>query len=146
MAKNIIMGGLNQPVGNLAMAVTAPASNTTTLVPASGAPVLVGRIPGVAETTIDPVTALTVVNHTCIAELAVVGTNNAGNSAVSVGDLIYISTTGVLSKDSVTGGQVVFGTAFAKAQGSNSINPTRTGQLVAAGATTTIQVWVGKVN
>lgn len=146
MAKNIIMGGLNRPVPNLAMAVTSPATNTTTVVPKSGAPVAAGRIPGVAETDVDTVTGLTTVIHMCIAELSVVATNNSGNSAVAAGDLIYISSAGVLSKDSVTGGQIVFGTAFAKANTANTTAVTRSGTLIAAGQTATIQVWVGKTN
>lgn len=146
MAKNIKIGELGGGVKNLAMAVTSPTTNTTTGVPASGAPCAAGSIPGVAVNAVDVDSALTVLCFNCIAELSVVGTNNAGNSAVVAGDLIYISSAGVLSKDSVTGGQIKFGTAFGAAQGANTLNPTRSGTLVAAGATTTIQVWVGKIN
>lgn len=141
MAKNIIMGELGRRVPNVAMAVTSP--TTTTLVPVSGAPCAAGRIPGVAEANVDPVTGLTVLNHDCVAEHPVVGVNGAGNVAVSAGDLLYLTAAGVINK--VTTG-TPYGTAFGAAQGANTLNPTRSGQLVASGATTTIQVWVGKIN
>lgn len=143
MAKNIIMGELGKRVPNVAMSVTSPTTDGPNGVPASGAPCAAGSIPGIAEGVVDPTSLLTVLNHDCIAEIPVVGANGGGNVAVSAGDLLYISAAGVVNK--VTTG-VKFGTAFAKAQGSNTLNPTRTGQLVASGATTTIQVWVGKIN
>jgi hypothetical protein len=146
MAKNIKMGGINQPVIVVDLFVTTPATNIVlaTLAPKSGTPVLCNRIPGIAEGDVEPTTSLTPVNISCVAEVAVVGTNAGGNSAVSVGDQIFMDpATGILSKNA-TG--VLFGWAFGNSL--ELVNPTgidtRTGQIVAGGATTTIRVWVGK--
>lgn len=148
MARNIVQGGLNLPLVNVGMVVTVPATNTTTVVPKSGTACLAGRIPGVAEGDVDTDTSITTLNTNCIAELAVQGVNNSGvsgadaNSAVAVGDLIYMGADGVLSKRT-TG--TPFGTAFGSSLSSGGAD-TRTGTVVSAGATTTIRVWVGKIN
>jgi hypothetical protein len=146
MAKNIKMGGINSPVIVVDLRVTTPASNVTpgSLAPLSGTPVLCNRIPGVAEGDIEPTTGLTPVNISCVAELSVVGTNQSGNILVAVGDALYIdSSSGVISKDTT---KVAFGWAFGNALDvSNALGTdTRTGTIIASGATATIRVWVGK--
>jgi hypothetical protein len=138
MAKNIIMS--YGPI--IALSVTKPVTNVNTPVPISGQPCVAVDVPGIAETTVDAVTGLTPLNTNCIADVEVVGTDSNGNSAVAEGDLLYISTAGVVSKDN-TGKK--FGKAFGAQQGVNTLTVTRTGTLVSSGATTTIQVWVGNI-
>jgi hypothetical protein len=111
--------------------------------PDVGDPCAFGPICGVAVGVPDTVTPYyTVVDTNCIAEIPVLG-DNGGGSAVAAGDQLYIGSTGVVSK-LVSGGKI-FGVAFGEAIGNGSLAPVRTGTtLVASGATTTIQVWVGK--
>ncbi|SRR6266851_5701215 len=148
MAKNIKMGGINQHVVVVDLFVTTPTTNVTpgSVAPVSGTPVLANRVPGIAEGDVDLLTSLTPVNTACVAEIAVAGTNAAGNIAVSVGDALYLdAATGVVSKNAT---KTPFGWAFGNAldTGNNLGTDTRTGQVVASGATTTIRVWVGKLN
>lgn len=143
MAKNIIQGELGQPIHIIALPVTSPTTDGPNGIPVSGAACAAGNIPGVAETGVDPVSLFTTLNTNCLAELAVLGQNGGGNVAVTAGDLLYIGATGVVSKIA-TG--VKFGTAIGKATNPSLFTNTRTGTLVASGATTTILVWVGKIN
>jgi predicted RecA/RadA family phage recombinase len=106
---------------SLPLVCTAPAT------PQSGDPVLAGQIPGVALTSKDSNNVNTVaVNGTF--DLSVKGENNAGNSAVAVGDILYYEAgqTPPINKDSTAG--VRFGYALA---------------AVASGATATIPVKIG---
>lgn len=148
MAKNIVIEFLQDPMTHLDLPVTIPTTNTTTLVPASGAAVMCGNLPGVAESNVDSLTALTPVCTSCIAELLVNGIGPGGqNAAINGGDLIYMQTDGSLDKNSTRNGAMLFGTAFGNqfSSGNNTGIDTRTGQLVASGSTTTtIRVWVGK--
>jgi len=150
MAKNIVMGGLNQPVINVDLSVTVPATNTTTVVPKSGTAVLAHNIPGVAEADVDVTTGLTPVNTSCVAELPVNGIGASGNAAISVGDVLYMQTDGTIDKNSGGSGAIKFGTAFGNsidAVNNHLGTDTRTGQVVASGASQTIiRVWVGKIN
>lgn len=149
MAKNIIVELLGDPMTHMDLVSTVPAANTTTLVPASGTAFLAGNVPAVAEATIDPVTGYTPGCTSCIAELAVVGkTTGGGNAAISAGDLLYMQTDGTIDKNTTGSGAIKFGTAFGNSllTSNNLGTDTRSGQLVASGATTTIRVWVGKIN
>lgn len=150
MSVVIIQGEIDKPIVNVSMVVTTPASNTTTLVPKVDTPVLAGRIPGVALTTINPVTGLTSICTNCFANLEVEGKDSSGsagadaNVAVAVGDLIYMGADGVLSKRA---GGTPFGTAFGnKLSDVVGAPDTRTGTVVASGQKATIRVWVGKIN
>ncbi len=91
MAKNIKMGGINQHVVVVDLFVTTPTTNVTpgSVAPVSGTPVLANRVPGIAEGDVDLLTSLTPVNTACVAEIAVAGTNAAGNIAVLA--MLYIS-------------------------------------------------------
>ncbi len=121
MSVNKVMAG-NQPVLTLSVAATDPAT------PASGDPVVVGQLPGVAlnaeradgETTIDI--------GPSVFRLSVKGIDAGGNSAVAVGDRIYYvaADTPKLSKKAT-------GVSFGIALGT-----------VTSGGTTTIDVLVGK--
>lgn len=104
----------------LAVACTDPAT------PASGDPVLLGQLPGVAL--IDEGTdGLTTVKFNGVADLSVKGYNGSANAAIAAGDKVYYKTgaTPVLDVDS---SGVYFGIALA---------------AVASGATTTIPVRIG---
>ena len=105
----------------ISAAATAPAA------PDSGDPVLVGQIPGVALTDEDAA-GNTTIDLGGVYMLSVEGVNNAGNSAVAVGDIIYYETgeTPPLNKDNVAG--VRFGYALG---------------TVGAGLTATIAVKIG---
>lgn len=105
----------------ISKAATSPAT------PASGDPVVVGQIPGVAlidEQTDGAVT----VDTAGVYNLSVKGENNAGNSAVAVGDILYFEAgqTPPINKDNVAG--VRFGYALG---------------TVGSGLTATIPVKVG---
>lgn len=105
----------------ISRAATSPA------LPASGDPVVVGQIPGVAlidETSDGAVT----VDTRGVYNLSVKGENNAGNSPVAVGDILYFEAGQVppINKDNVAG--IRFGYALG---------------VVLTGATTTIPVKVG---
>ena len=65
----------------------------------SGAPVVIGSIPGV---TLDNADALGVatVRTKGVFRLSVVATDKAGNKAVTIGAIVYMSAGGVLSLDS----------------------------------------------
>lgn len=105
--------------------ISAVCSAPTT--PASGDPVLVGQIPGVALTDerADGTTTLTLQG---IYNLSVKGENAAGNNAVAVGDILYYEAgqTPPINKDATNG--VRFGYALG---------------AVSSGATTTIPVLIG---
>jgi len=82
----------------ISKAATSPAA------PASGDPVVVGQIPGVAlinEETTGDVT----VDTRGVYNLSVKGENNAGGSAVAVGDILYFEAGQVppVNKDNVAG-------------------------------------------
>lgn len=106
---------------NISIAVSHPAS------PVSGDPVRIGTRGGVATTDerTDGTTSVTLVG---VHRLSVKGENNAGNSAVAVGDKLYYedAATPVINKDNVAG--FAFGYAL---------------EVVNAGATTTIRVLLG---
>lgn len=106
---------------NLLIAATTPAT------PVSGDPVLVGQIPGVALTDEDA-SGKSSIQFNGVFRLSVKGENNAGNSAVAVGDILYFEAgqTPPVNKDNVAG--VRFGYAL---------------EAVNSGATATIQVKVG---
>lgn len=105
---------------NITATPTSPAS------PAAGAPCMVGQIPGVATGTRHS-DGRYVISRRGIYSLSVKGENNAGNSAVAVGDNIYFEAaqTPPLNKDNVAG--ILFGRALG---------------TVTAGATATILVEV----
>jgi len=65
-----------------------------------GDPVIVGGLRGIATRSAAAATDYIPVDRKGIYSLTVLGTNQFGNSAVAVGDFVYISTTCVLSKDS----------------------------------------------
>lgn len=96
---------------------TAPAT------PTSGAPVLVGQLPGVALTAEDA-DGYTTVKFDGVADLPVKGETTT-NVAVAAGDILYYDS-GVINKDSSNG--VRFGYAL---------------EAVSSGATTTIKVKIG---
>lgn len=105
----------------ISKAATSPAT------PASGDPVLVGQIPGVAlinEETSGDVT----LDTGGVYNLSVKGENNAGNSPVAIGDILYFEAGQVppINKDNVAG--IRFGYALA---------------VVPTGTTVTIPVKVG---
>src|SRR6266550_5744469 len=131
MAKNIIQPAVGRPLDTIRALVTYPTTVAATPVPAAGDPVAVGLIPGIAETNPDTDSPyLTTVRiGPCIAEIPVLGDDGAG-SIVVVGDKLWIGSTGVVSK--LNTGKA-FGVAYGAAQGANSLNPTRTGNLVSSG-------------
>lgn len=135
MATNIRQGGNNQPVLRMGVVCTDPAS------PVANDPVRFGRVPGVAETTMDAATSLTTILTGCIAELSVKGVDSSGNSAVNAGDNIYYQDgdTPKLSKKATSG--TLYGVAFGNALTDGGLD-TRTGQLVASAGTATIRVLV----
>jgi predicted RecA/RadA family phage recombinase len=95
--------------------------------PASGDPVLVGQIPGVALTK-ERADGKTTVKLNGVANLSVKGEGAAGNAAVAVGDILYYEAgqTPPVNKDATNG--VRFGYALG---------------AVASGATATIPVKIG---
>lgn len=95
--------------------------------PASGDPVLVGQLPGVALNAEDAA-GDTVITTEGVYNLSVKGENNAGNSAVAVGDILYYEAgqTPPINKDNVAG--VRYGYALG---------------AVGSGATATIPVKLG---
>jgi predicted RecA/RadA family phage recombinase len=95
--------------------------------PASGDPVLIGQIPGVALTA-ERADGTTSVKTNGVYDLSVKGENAGGNSAVAVGDILYYEAgqTPPLNKDATNG--VRFGYAL---------------ETVGSGATATIQVKIG---
>jgi predicted RecA/RadA family phage recombinase len=95
--------------------------------PASGDPVIVGQIPGVAQAAEDTADGLTSVDFGGVYLLSVKGVDGGGNSAVAVGDILYYVTadTPKISKKA-TG--VRFGYAL---------------EAITSGSTATIQVKVG---
>lgn len=101
MAKNISYEEGDQ----LALVCTDPAT------PASGDPVLVGQIPGVALTA-ERTAGDTTVQLRGVAALSVKGIDGSGNSAVAVGDIIYY-VTGDTPKLSKKATGVRFGYALA---------------------------------
>ncbi len=106
---------------SLPLVCTSPAT------PQSGDPVVAGQIPGVALTAEDTNGVTTVAVNGAF-NLSVKGENNAGNSAVAVGDILYYEAgqTPPVNKDGTAG--IRFGYALA---------------AVASGATTTIPVKIG---
>lgn len=92
--------------------------------PASGGPVRIGQITGVALGD-ENADGETVVATKGVFKLSVKGENNAGNSAVAVGDKLFYedAATPVLNKDNVAG--VFFGYAL---------------EAITSGATATIRV------
>ena len=120
MATNLIYGLV--PGTSIYAATTDPAT------PNSGDPVVFGQLPGIALT--DEGDGGNAATDTSIAttgtwSLSVVAVNNAGNTAVTAGDILYLDS-GVVNKD-VTNG-VRFGYAMAD---------------ITSGATATINVKIG---
>lgn len=106
-----------------ALSVTATAPAT----PASGDPILVGQLPGVALTD-ERADGTVSAQFNGVFELSVKGEGAAGNAAVAAGDILYYEAgqTPPLNKDATNG--VRFGYAL---------------EAVASGATATILVKVG---
>ena len=117
MAKNVIFGKGTQ----LSLVPTQPSQ------PASGDPVLVGQLPGVALTAAASAGAAVTVQTVGVVTISVKGIDGGGNSAVAVGDLLYYTSadTPPVSKKA-TG--VRFGYALA---------------TITSGSTATIQVKLG---
>lgn len=115
MARNIIFEDGTQ----IALAATDPTT------PASGDPVLVGQIPGVALIT-EAADGLTTIKTDGVATLSVKGTNGS-NAAIAAGDILYYVTANT-PKLSVTTSGVRFGYAL---------------EAVTSGATSTIRVKIG---
>lgn len=116
MAKNRIHATGNQ----LSVAATDPAT------PASGDPVIVGQLPGVALTA-ERADGTTTVQFDGVFELSVRGVDGAGNSAVAVGDILYY-----VSADTPKLSKKDTGVRFGYALGT-----------VGGGATATIPVKIG---
>lgn len=95
--------------------------------PASGDPVVVGQIPGVALTA-ERADGTTTIQTDGVFNLSVKGENAGGNSAVAAGDILYYEAgqTPPINKDATNG--IRFGYALA---------------AVTSGATATIAVKVG---
>ncbi|MFI6296849.1 capsid cement protein [Nonomuraea sp. NPDC050790] len=95
--------------------------------PASGDPVLVGQLPGVALIA-ENADGLTTVKFNGVYRLSVKGEGAGGNAAVAVGDILYYEAgqTPPVNKDATNG--VRFGYAL---------------DAVSSGATTTIRVKIG---
>lgn len=115
MAKNIVFEDGTQ----LALTCTDPTT------PASGDPVLIGQIPGVALIA-EGADGLTTVKTDGVATLSVKGTSGS-NAAIAAGDILYY-VTGNTPKLSVTTSGVRFGYAL---------------EAVTSGATATIRVKIG---
>lgn len=115
MARNIIFEDGTQ--------IAAVATDPTT--PASGDPVLIGQIPGVALIT-EAADGLTTIKTDGVATLSVKGTSGS-NAAIAAGDILYYVTANT-PKLSVTTSGVRFGYAL---------------EAVTSGATSTIRVKIG---
>lgn len=115
MAKNIIFENGEQ----IAVACTDPAT------PASGDPVILGQLPGVALIN-EGADGLTTIKTNGVATLSVKGTSGS-NAAIAAGDILYYVTANT-PKLSVTTSGVRFGYAL---------------EPVASGATTPIRVKIG---
>ena len=160
MAKNINIEFLGDPMTHMDLFVTSPttnviAENNSANVPGSGVAVSASGIPGVAESSVEGYTTFTPVVTSCIAEFSVNGFGPGGvNLAVNVGDILYLQTGGTIDKNGGALGAIAFGTAFGNAlnytggstpAANNATGiDTRSGQLVASGASTFIRIWVGK--
>jgi predicted RecA/RadA family phage recombinase len=116
MAKNIVYEAGDQ----IALAATDPTT------PASGDPVIVGQLPGVALTA-EGSDGLTTIKTNGVATLSVKGVDASANSAVAAGDILYY-VTGDTPKLSKKNTGVRFGYAL---------------DAVASGATATIRVKIG---
>jgi predicted RecA/RadA family phage recombinase len=116
MAKNIVLEDGNQ----IALAATDPT------VPASGDPVIVGQLPGVALIN-EAADGNTTIKTNGVANLSVKGVDGGGNSAVAVGEIVYY-VTGDTPKLSKKNTGVRFGYA---------LDP------VTSGSTATIRVKIG---
>jgi predicted RecA/RadA family phage recombinase len=94
----------------------------------AGDPMVVGQIPGVALTSSESGTNNVTMQTNGVFRLSVKGENNAGNSAVAIGDILYYEAgqTPPVNKDNVAG--VRFGYAL---------------DTVNSGATATIRVKIG---
>lgn len=94
----------------------------------SGDPMVVGQIPGVALTSSESGTNNVTMKTDGVFLLSVKGENNAGNSAVAIGDILYYEAgqTPPVNKDNVAG--VRFGYAM---------------DAITSGSTATIRVKVG---
>lgn len=145
MAKNIRI----QFEPSVDMVVTVPTTDAANGIPASGTPVLVGSIPGIAHDKVAADTGKTPVCPECIAEVPVNGVGAAGNAAINAGDVLYMQTNGQIDKNSGGAGAKKFGVAYGNSLDAvtNKLGTdTQTGQLVAsAAAGTIIRVWVGKL-
>jgi predicted RecA/RadA family phage recombinase len=115
MARNIVFEEGDQ----FAAICTDPA------IPASGDPVLLGQIPGVAVIA-EGADGLTTIKTDGVATLSVKGTNGS-NAAIAAGDIVYYVTANT-PKLSVTTSGVRFGYAL---------------EAVTSGATATIRVKIG---
>jgi predicted RecA/RadA family phage recombinase len=109
MAQNFKQPG--RVIDALGSECTCPALNNK---PTAGDPVVIGTgLAGVAETTAAATTDTVPVNTMGVYNIPVSGTNNAGNIAVAKGDKLFIKpATAVVSKDSVTAGQIPYGIAL----------------------------------
>ncbi|MEV8638103.1 DUF2190 family protein [Streptosporangium sp. NPDC051023] len=116
MAKNIIFEDGTQ----LALTATDPAT------PASGDPVVVGQIPGVALIN-EASDGLTTIKTNGVATLSVKGIDGGGNSAVAAGDILYYVSGDTPKLSKKTSG-VRFGYAL---------------EVVSSAATATIRVKIG---
>lgn len=126
MAKNVIFEGNDD---HLSVEVTQPAT------PASGDPVLFGDRAGVALTA-ERADGRTTVIFECVAEIPVKGVNGSGNTAVKAGDVLYY-TAGDTPPVSEKASGTRYGIAMSKPTDAAG------GNLIAAGATGTIRVYVG---
>lgn len=115
MAKNIIFEDGDQ----IAVAATNPAT------PASGDPVILGQLPGVALIA-EGSDGLTTIKTNGVATLSVKGTSGS-DAAIAAGDIVYYVSANT-PKLSVTTSGVRFGYAL---------------EAVVSGATTTIRVKIG---
>lgn len=137
MATNKVMGGNNAPIVNLAVALTHPAA------PVSGNPALWDTIPCfcLGDAGSDGLTVVDLgpsVYATSVAGIDSSGSAGAdANVTVVHGDKLYYDETKTPPISKRAGG-TYFGRAYAKNDG------TRSGNLIAAGATATIRVLVGK--
>lgn len=116
MARNLIFEDGTQ----LALAATDPAT------PASGDPVVVGQIPGVALIA-EGSDGLTTIKTDGVATLSVKGHNGSSNTAIAAGDIVYYNS-GATPKVNVNSSGVRFGYAL---------------EAVTSGATSTIRVKIG---
>ena len=116
MAKNRV----HEHGTQLSLAATDPAT------PASGGPVLVGQLPGVALTD-ERADGTTTIQHDGVFNLSVKAIDGGGNSAVAAGDIIYY-VTGDTPKLSKKATGVRFGYALA---------------AITSGSTATIAVKLG---